>query len=113
MKLIFKRIKYTRIYNLNLKQLSLKCDYKICINKIIHKITLFVLPLALIACSGKIDKCVQLEMDKFYADKKSGRHVTDIIYKQDGSIHKKVKRSAEVHEKLMKNNCLKKHFKKD
>ena len=69
--------------------------------------------LALVACAGETDKCVKNEMDKFYADQKSGRQIIDTIYKQDGSVLKKKKRTAEEHQKLMRNSCLKKRFKQE
>ena len=77
------------------------------------KFYIYLLPVFLIACAGEVDNCVKDEMDKFYADKKSGRQITDTIYKEDGSVHKKIKRTAEDHQKLMRNSCLKKRFKKD
>jgi hypothetical protein len=83
----------------------------IIFNNVMWKSFIFVLPFFLYACAGEVDKCVKTEMDKFYSDKKSGRHVKDIIYKEDGSVHKKIKRSPEEHEKLMRNSCLKKRFK--
>ncbi len=88
-------------------------DGLLILNIIMFRLKLIALLFLITSCSGNIDKCVENEMKKFYADKKSGRHVKDIVYKSDGSIHKKVKRSAEDHEKLMKNDCLKKHFKKN
>ena len=69
--------------------------------------------LTLVACAGETDICVKNEMDKFYADQKSGRQIIDTIYKQDGSVLKKKKRTAEEHQKLMRNSCLKKRFKQE
>jgi hypothetical protein len=60
-----------------------------------------------------LDKCVKAEMDKFYAERKSGRHLMDIIYNEDGTVFKKKKRSPKDHEKMMRNVCLKKRFEKD
>lgn len=77
------------------------------------KFLIFLLPFFLLSCAGEVENCVEAEMVKFYAEKKSGRQFTDIIYKDDGSILKKKKRTAEEHEKLMRNSCLKKRFKKD
>ena len=95
--------------------LSRKFDIEesIIFNNTMWKLIIFILPFLLHACSGEVDKCVKIEMNKFYADKKSGRHVSDIIYKEDGSVHKKKKRTPSEHEKLMRNDCLKKRFKKD
>ena len=77
------------------------------------KFYIYLLPVFLIACAGEVDNCVKDEMDKFYADQKSGRQIIDTIYKQDGSVLKKKKRTAEEHQKLMRNSCLKKRFKKE
>lgn len=85
-------------YSLNLKPL---------------KLIIFLFHLSLFGCAGEVDKCVKVGMDKFYADQKSGRHITDTIFKEDGSVLKKKKRTAEEHAKLMRNSCLKKRFKKD
>ena len=82
-------------------------------NNIMWKYFIFILPFLLCACAGEVEKCVNIKMDKFYADKKSGRHVSDIIYKEDGSVHKKKKRAPSEHEKLMRNDCLKKRFNKN
>jgi hypothetical protein len=98
-----------------LDNLSSKFDIEepIIFNNVMWKLLIFIFPFLLCACAGEVDKCVKTEMDKFYADKKSGRHISDIIYKEDGSVHKKKKRSPDEHEKLMRNGCLKKRFKKD